>query len=98
MGKNIFTSRMKTFDTAKESLDPILSLNLTMLHDFFFRFPSAKFKKKKNLSVGMLIITWTWNEQKRITNGEQRHFGVTEKRPPPLEIRGDFEEKSLKKN
>ena len=44
----------------------------------------------------MLIITWTWNEQKRITNGEQRHFGVTGKRPP-LEIRGDFEEKSLKK-
>jgi len=45
----------------------------------------------------MLIITWTWNEQKRITNGEQRHFGVCEKRPP-LEIRGDFDEKSLKKN
>ena len=55
-----------------------------MLHDFFFRFPSAKFKKKKkkNLSVGMLIITWTWNEQKRITNGEQRHFGVPENAPP----------------
>ena len=44
----------------------------------------------------MLIITWTWNEQKRITNGEQRHFGGTEN-APPLEIRGDFEEKSLKK-
>ena len=25
-GKKLFTSRMKTFDTAKESLDPILSL------------------------------------------------------------------------
>ena len=55
-----------------------------MLHDFFFRFPSAKFKKKKKkLSVGMLKITWTWNEQKRITNGEQRHFGFTENAPPP---------------
>ena len=31
----------------------------------------------------MLIITWTWNEQKRITNGEQRHFGGTENAPPP---------------
>ena len=26
-----------------------LILNLTMLHDFFFRFPSAKFKKKKKI-------------------------------------------------
>ena len=59
-----------------------LVFNLTKRHDFFFRVPSAKFNKKK-LSVGMLIITWTWNEQKRITNGEQRHFGVPENAPPP---------------
>ena len=26
VGRKLFTSRMKTFDTAKESLDPILSL------------------------------------------------------------------------
>ena len=62
----------------------------------FFSDSQVQNSKKKKLSVGMLIITWTWNEQKRITNGEQRHFGVPEN-APPLEIRGDFEEKSLKK-
>ena len=61
---------------------------------FFFGIRSANLKKK--ISVGMWIITSTLKEQKRITNGEQRHFGVCEKRPP-LEIRGDFEEKSLEK-
>ena len=57
---------------------------------------NSKKKQKKNLSVGMWIITSTWKEQKRITNGEQRHFGVAQNRPP-LEMRGDFGEKTLKK-
>ena len=30
----------------------------------------------------MWIITSTWKEQKRITNGEQRHFGVSKIYPP----------------
>ena len=45
----------------------------------------------------MWIITSTWKEQKRITNGEQRRFGGVENRPH-LEIGGDFGEKTLKKN
>ena len=30
----------------------------------------------------MSINTSTWKEQKRITNGKQRHFGVSQNRPP----------------
>ena len=73
-----------------------LIINLSFHHDFFFGIRSAKLKKK-NLSVGMWIITSTWKEQKRITNGEQRHFGVAQNRPH-LEIGGDFGKKTLKKN
>ena len=54
--------------------------------------------KKKKLSVGMSKITSTWKEQKRITNGEQRHFlGVRNR--PHLEMGGGIlGKKTLKKN
>ena len=44
----------------------------------------------------MSIITSTWKEQKRITNGEQRRFDGVENRPH-LEIGGDFGEKNVGK-
>ena len=44
----------------------------------------------------MSKITSTWKEQKRITNGEQRHFLGTRNRPH-LEMGGDFGKKTLKK-
>ena len=66
-------------------------------HQIFFSESEVQnWKKnlKNNLSVGMWIITSTWKEQKRITNGEQRHFlGVRNR--PHLEIGGGFWEKNV---
>ena len=76
----------------------ILKISLTFkCHQIFFSESEVQnWKKKKNLSVGMWIITSTWKEQKRITNGEQRHFLCVRNRPH-LAIRGDFGKKTLKK-
>ena len=50
------------------------------------------------ISVGMWIITSTWKEQKRITNGKQRHFGVWQIYPPPGDKGGFWGKKRWKKN
>ena len=87
------------YDLEVTSVSHFCYLTFQLLQIFFSESQVQNLKKKRKkkfLSVGMWKITSTWKEQKRITNGEQRHFLGTRNRPH-LEMGGDFGKKTLKK-